>query len=387
MMRYLPAIACLLALASGASAHKLGEGYIFLRFHADRIEGRAEMHFNDLNRALPLDGDQDGKISPDELSAGIDKVHAYFREHIRLGRGADAYALTFTDHDVLSIQIGRYALVNFRIDGLAAVPDSIDVHYGCLFDRDPGHRGLVIIEYNERTRTLRHTKVGALVFDPARQDQTLCVPVETPRDQFLALLGRALVRAWAVLDHVLLLVCLCLLVVVRRAGRHWQPVPGFGAACPPALSAFLLLATAHAIGFAGAALNILEPPDRLTGSVAAAATLLIAFSGLVPLPAAASGVLVAVAGGAHGLLSAHALARYGLQPPAPPAPIAGGIVGAAAAQAVTFAVGVPIAYALSRARPYPRVILESASAVIAFLVLVLLVERAFELDSVLRFWS
>ena len=59
---------------SVAHAHSVGESYVFLQVKENALAGRVEIALDDLDRALSLDADADGKVTDAELEALVLKV-------------------------------------------------------------------------------------------------------------------------------------------------------------------------------------------------------------------------------------------------------------------------------------------------------------------------
>ena len=100
----LPAI--LTALTAGeASAHKLGESYLYLQIYRDHVSGRFEIALSDLNPALGLSG-TDQEITADNVEERIDFLQSYYREHVTISTTEGPLPIEFTTHDVLEVRGG-----------------------------------------------------------------------------------------------------------------------------------------------------------------------------------------------------------------------------------------------------------------------------------------
>src|SRR5262245_49594800 len=97
-------VCCLMAcvlLPALASAHALGENYIFVNFRDSSIDGRFEIHFDDLERKLGLRLRGTDAENLATLRANVSRVQAYIRSHFAIGpEQAAPYSLEFGDVNV-----------------------------------------------------------------------------------------------------------------------------------------------------------------------------------------------------------------------------------------------------------------------------------------------
>ncbi len=374
---------CLLFFASTAHAHKLGEGYIYLKVYNDRIEGRVEMTVDDLDKAVGLDQSQDGIVSAEELSTNIDSVHQYLAKTLQWGPADAGYAVRYVSHEVMNVQIGRYAVLHFLIDLPDGVPDILELSYACLFETDPKQRGLLILEWNEKTQTEGDESIAAAIFRPGheRQEVDLVAPVHS--STFLAFVRHGIWHIWIGIDHILFLMAFVLQAVVIVKNHRWQPVADFRPAFMTAVKIVTLFTIAHSITLSLAALGIVNLPSRLIESVIAASVVVAALNGIFPVMGNHIGVVIFGFGLFHGFGFASVLGHLGLQRGSVVLPLVGFNVGVEIGQIAVICIAVPIFYLLSRQKAYPGAILKGSSAIIAVIALVWLVERAFDLDPIL----
>ena len=135
------AAALLLALAAlPAWAHKSSDAYLQLRGGPQGTELRWDIALRDLDAALDLDADGDGRLTWGEIKAAWPRIeaHALARLHIAgcplhaAGRGLEQRA------------DGAYAVL--RLASACALPARPRIDYALLRDVDPTHRGLLKIE-------------------------------------------------------------------------------------------------------------------------------------------------------------------------------------------------------------------------------------------------
>ena len=143
-------------------AHKLGQSYIFLKVYSQEIQGRVEMTMGDLNTALGLDFRTDLSVTRDEIAVHIDAIKAYMLEKISMTSNGVPLDMRPTGYRLLSTSFAQYVLVEFTFGDLPSPTESIDIDYAVLFDREPEHRGLLVIEHNWRTNTFNNESTVSL---------------------------------------------------------------------------------------------------------------------------------------------------------------------------------------------------------------------------------
>ena len=73
-LQLLLAVAVVVSGARSASAHSLGEGYIFIDVTDTSLSGWVEVTPTDLDEALAIDSNGDGKVSDNELLTDLDRI-------------------------------------------------------------------------------------------------------------------------------------------------------------------------------------------------------------------------------------------------------------------------------------------------------------------------
>ena len=101
-------LAAMALVCANASAHTLGEGYLFINVSDEALAGRYEITLTDLDKAVPIDTNQDGKVVEAEVDAAIDRIKAYFGERIGLGNGTSEYPMRFVSHKLTRIPVGQF---------------------------------------------------------------------------------------------------------------------------------------------------------------------------------------------------------------------------------------------------------------------------------------
>ena len=359
-----------LLVALPAHAHRASDSYLSLQVDAATVTGQWEIALRDLDNALGLDTDGDGRIVWGEVRTRALEVEAFARTHLDLRAEAALCAGR-------AVQVG----VNRRSDGAYLVLDlafacpqttrEIELDYTLFADLDGEHRGLVRFEsagvseasvLGGETRVQRFRLAG---LDPMRA--------------FRRYAGEGVWHIFIGLDHVLFLICLLLSAVSRADTNDREGLSRVALRVVKLVSAFTL---AHSITLAFAATGLVALPVRWVESAIAASVGFVALRNLLPGVRAEGAVLAFGFGLLHGLGFASVLGELGLPSGALALALLGFNVGVEAGQlAITLGV-VPLTFALRDTALYRRAVLPLGSLAMAGVAALWLVERSLEIDAV-----
>lgn len=367
-------ISCLVSIVffcvtMAASAHTLSTGYLTLYNTSTNANGELHLALRDLDDAVGLDVNDDGKITWSELFSRKQAVCAYALSRLHIKGDGKEGTLRVDDFLVDNHSDGAYAVVRFTVDGIHD-PTRLQIDYDALFDIDPKHRGLVRLEHNGLTRLA--------VFGPTTRTQTFEVGETAPFDTLVTFIKEGIWHIWSGYDHILFLMSLLLPGVLRRRDGKWQPVE----AARPALINILKIVTAftaaHSITLSLAALGYVHLPSRLIESAIAASVVIAAFNNLVPLFGERCWMVAFGFGLLHGFGFANALRDLGLQHGSLAATLFGFNLGVEIGQLTIVAVFLPVALSLRQFLFYQRFILRYGSAVIILVASTWLAERVLD---------
>ena len=209
-------LACLVAVARPASAHKPSDSYLTLSSQAEVALVRWDIALRDLDEVVGLDTDGDGNVTWGELERAKPLVFATCLRSLQLSSAGQSCRGEAVKLRAIRHSDGAYAVVDLRF--VCAGPiERADVKYDLLFDVDAQHRGIahvgkqgspVTFSAGERQRTLDFTGASAPGLG--------------------SLIGLGALHIWHGYDHLLFLLALLLPAVVRRSEAHWVPVASFG---------------------------------------------------------------------------------------------------------------------------------------------------------------
>lgn len=304
------ALAALVALwpTTRAEAHAIGQSYFYLQVYEDRVTGRFEISLEDLNAVFWLAG-IDRRVTPETLDEAIPLLHDYYRDRVALFDESGApIAIRFTSHGLLD-ERGGYALLSFDVGDAAGVPERMTVDYHVLFDEDPEHRALLIVEHHWGTGTFANEARASLEFSPDARRQEFTFPTGSRTTGVVALAGRGAREISVGIDHLLFVVALLLPpAFVRYRGKGPLAPKAVLADAMPASAAF---AIGCALALVVGSIELVFLPPRLVETVVGASVGIVAVHAV--RPCLGRGFVMAAAGFGlfHGLGFSVTLYRLG----------------------------------------------------------------------------
>lgn len=351
---------CLAGAALTAQAHKASDAYLHLRSTPDAASLRIDVALRDLDVALDLDADGDGRLTWREVRAAWPAVEAYLRRHVEV----DACAWSSSERALERRSDGVYAALTLAgTCGNNAGPPLF--RYTVLGELDPTHRGLARVEMAGRPAALQ-------VLDPTKPATT-----PAPATQFLREgVHHILIGA----DHVLFLLCLLLPSVMRREGAGWQPVRRLGQALWPVAGIVTAFTLAHSITLGLAAMKWVTLAPSFIEPAIAVTIVLAAIDNLRPIFGGRRALVTFAFGLVHGFGFAGVLGELQL----PPGQFVWALLqfnlGLELGQLLIVALATSVLFAL-RARPrYPRWVIEGGSYAAMLIGMLWVVERTTELS-------
>jgi hypothetical protein len=368
MKRIAAALLLLLLLSSTASAHISSSGFLVIQVEGQSLKGSMELAIRDVELAVGVDANHDGKVTWGELRANETELTQYVAQHLSLSTQTSTCPLTFQTLEVNERVDGNYAWLPFTAH-CADAPQRLFVRYSLMEDLDPSHRGLLTLTSGATAQT------GVLGGGQAALAFTLDQPSRWRT--FLEYLRAGIEHIWGGIDHLLFLISLLLPAVLSRKTGHWEPVPSARPAFLSILKVVTAFTLAHSVTLTLAALGVVRLPSRLTESVIAASIVVAALNNIFPVVTESRARIAFGFGLLHGFGFASVLADMGLPAGARlPALVAFNLGIEAGQLAVVLAV-MPVVYQLRNGRLYRHGVLPWGSAAIAGLALVWLVQRAF----------
>ncbi|HKX41880.1 MAG TPA: HupE/UreJ family protein [Burkholderiaceae bacterium] len=297
MIRILLLALALLASA-GAQAHKASDAYLQLTAGEQGLVLRWDIALRDLDVAIGLDADDDGRLTWGEVRAAWPRIEAYAVPRLRI----DGCPLRLAGHGLERRGDGAYATL--RLESACALKTMPVLHYALLRDVDPTHRGIAKLQFADgRAPLLR-------LLEPTE------LPTAPPPGGFDFLLDgvRHIVTGY---DHVLFLLCLLLPAALRRSeaadrSARWEPVGRPLEAAWPVVGIVSAFTVAHSITLGLAAMKWVVLPAALIEPAIAVTIVLAALDNIRPIFPVRRVVVTFCFGLIHGFGFAGVLAELSL---------------------------------------------------------------------------
>ncbi len=358
-----------------AWAHKPSDSYLALTVRDGGIDGQWDIALRDLDYAIGLDGDGDGRLTWDEIRGRHGAIAAYALARLTLADGQGSCRPVATAQLIARHTDGAYSVLRFhaRCPGAAS---ALTIGYRLFAELDPQHKGLLRVDYAGRSATA--------IFDPEHARQTLALQAPDRVGQFAAYVRHGVWHIWLGYDHILFLLSLLLPAVLARDGPAARASVLAGAsgrlraAFIDVLQVVTAFTLAHTLTLTLASLSLVALPSRWVESAIAASVALAALNNLLPLfrdrrPLAAFGF-----GLIHGFGFASVLADLGLPRDALLQSLFGFNLGVELGQLAIVALFLPPAYTLRTTMLYRR-LMQGGSLLIALVAVVWLAQRALDL--------
>jgi len=371
-----------------AQAHSPDQSYIYLRIYKEAIGGRFEMTAKDMNKALDLNLDE--ALSIEAITPHLQKIQKYFISRSSFKGGGETYRVRFVAPTILSLEeTDDYVRFHFELDGVSKVPEEIDIFYNVLFDKDPIHRGVLIVEYNWKAGIVDNEALISNIYSGENTQQPLSLKDLSLWKGFIALVKLGIWHIWIGLDHILFVVALILPSVVRRRKPRlqvaaensgtWIPVDNFKSAFLYIIKIITFFTIAHSITLALASLNIITLPSWIVESIIAFSIALAAFHNITPIFKSKEWVIAFVFGLFHGFGFASVLGEKGLSGDYMILSLLGFNIGVELGQVLIICMVFPFLFLLRKQKIYPPII-KYGSLILILISFYWMFERIFDVE-------
>jgi HupE / UreJ protein len=351
-----------------SSAHIASNGFLVATVKQHEVSGSMELAIRDVELAVGVDQNQDGKVIWEELKAAEPKLARYLQEHVILSAQGRPCELSFGQMRVNDRVDGIYAWLPVQARCRVPVAD-LRISYSVLDTVDPSHRGLLTL-----------TAAGVVqtgVLGGSNTERVFSVNAPSRARAFVEYLKAGVWHILSGIDHLLFLLSLLLPAVLLRQRGQWEPVVKIRPALISVFQVVTAFTLAHSLTLTLAALDVVRLPSRLTESVIAASIIVAALNNIVPIVTESRARIAFAFGLLHGFGFASVLADMGLPPGARLVSLLSFNLGIELGQLAVVCAVMPIIYGLRGGLFYRRAVMPWGSAAIASLALVWFVQRAF----------
>jgi hypothetical protein len=291
-----------------AQAHKSSDSYLQIDAGPTGTTLRWDIALRDLDAALDLDADEDGKLIWAEVKTAWPRVQDYGLAHLQI----EGCALRVTDRALERRNDGAYAVMFIASD--CVLPTAPVIRYSLFREVDPTHRGIARVQRAGEPLALlmldptQAAAAASVVPQPAAS--TMAEPRSgSSRWEFLREGIRHILTGY---DHVLFLLCLLLPSVMRRTPEGWRPVERLSQAVLPVVGIVSAFTVAHSITLGLAAMKIVSLSPAFIEPAIAVTIILAALDNVWPIFPVRRVVVTFFFGLIHGFGFAGVLAELNL---------------------------------------------------------------------------
>ena len=291
----------LAALGFAAEAHKSSDSYLQIEAGPGGLTLRWDIALRDLDIALDLDADGDGKLTWGEIRAAWPRIESYATARLAI----DGCALHPGERALERRNDGAYAVL--YLSSACALPAVPVIRYSLFAEVDPTHRGIAKVQRPGQ-------EIALSVLDPSRAAPpgTAAAAAEAAAPSRWQFLEEGIRHILTGYDHVLFLLCLLLPAVMRRSDGRWQPVERLSQAILPVAGIVTAFTLAHSITLALAALELVSLPSWFIEPAIAVTIVLAALDNVRPIFPVRRIVVTFFFGLIHGFGFASVLAELNL---------------------------------------------------------------------------
>ena len=290
----------LAVFAAGAHAHKASDSYLQLDVGDKTLSVRWDIALRDLDAALILDANDDGRLTWAEVKDAWPRIETYAMARLRVAGCPLRLGSTALERR----NDGAYAVMILTSDcTLAASPT---ITYSLLREIDPTHRGIAKIQ-----RAGQPTVLSML--DPAHEVIGAAAVAGNPAPTVSGgFVREGVLHILTGYDHVLFLLCLLLPSVMRRTPAGWRPVETLSQAVWPVVGIVSAFTVAHSITLALAATKVVSLSPAFIEPAIAVTIILAALDNVWPIFPVRRVVVTFCFGLIHGFGFAGVLAELNL---------------------------------------------------------------------------
>lgn len=293
----------LIIFSAFLSAHQLSTAYANLQINDQGlITGEWQVRLYDLEQAIGVDSDGDGKLRWHELQTRSDGVNHYLAKQLSIHRGESKCTLALSDEWKIDSHFNEsYLLVPLRAQ--CALAGAIQINYNAFFKEDAGHKLLL----NQHSGAATSSRVLSdnqreIIWDVANGNTW------TTLGEFIY---QGMVHIWIGIDHILFLLSLMLTCVLVRRDNQWFAQTSIKRIVINTTWIVTAFTLAHSITLSATALGLLNFSSRWVEVGIAISVFLVALNNIFPL-VVRLGWLTFAFGLLHGMGFAGVLGELGL---------------------------------------------------------------------------
>lgn len=368
-----------LLLPGVALAHKESDAYVSLKTdprHPDELRGEWDIALRDLDFAVGIDSNRDGRITWGEVKAHRGAIERYVLPTLTIRGDGLVCPITASGQLIDAHSDGAYDVIPFVARCDKEVPDRLSLTYQLFRDIDPYHRGIITVD--------AHGRITEAILGP--EDPTTTLDINRPDRwrQFKSFVFDGILHIWTGPDHLLFILSLLLpsVLICRRRPFTlfdpgvWQPVERFWPAALELVKVISGFTVSHSVTLSLAVLGYVNLPSRLVESGIALSIIVAAFNNIYPLFKRRAWLVAFAFGFIHGLGFASGLAGLSLPPGAMAVSLGGFNVGVEIGQETAVLPLIALAFLIRSSRFYRIGVMRIGSWLIIAVATLWLIQRA-----------
>ena len=314
LLRVLLACAAVLGAVTPAHAHKSSDSYLQLDASPAGTTLRWDIALRDLDAALDLDTNEDGKLTWAEVKAAWPRVQDYALARLQI----EGCALRVTQQALERRNDGAYAVMFLASD--CVLNKAPVIRYSLFREVDPTHRGIarvqlagqpLVLAMLDPTQATAAAGGASAVAAPSQPGPAAAGDLHNASSGWV-FLREGIRHILTGYDHVLFLLCLLLPSVMRRTPEGWRPVERLSQAVLPVVGIVSAFTVAHSITLALAALKLVSLPPSFIEPAIAVTIILAALDNVWPIFPVRRVIVTFFFGLIHGFGFAGVLAELNL---------------------------------------------------------------------------
>ena len=314
LLRVLLACAAVLGAVTPAHAHKSSDSYLQLDASPAGTTLRWDIALRDLDAALDLDTNEDGKLTWAEVKAAWPRVQEYALARLQI----EGCALRVTQQALERRNDGAYAVMFLASD--CVLNKAPVIRYSLFREVDPTHRGIarvqlagqpLVLAMLDPTQATAAAGGASAAAAPSQPGPAAAGDLHNASSGWV-FLREGIRHILTGYDHVLFLLCLLLPSVMRRTPEGWRPVERLSQAVLPVVGIVSAFTVAHSITLALAALKLVSLPPSFIEPAIAVTIILAALDNVWPIFPVRRVIVTFFFGLIHGFGFAGVLAELNL---------------------------------------------------------------------------
>lgn len=358
-------------------AHKTSDSYLNITRSAQQSSISWSIAVSDLEYAVGLDVDANSRITWAEVLQRRSAIEAYVLSRLSLYNIKDQQK-QFCHINNKNLLVddktdGAYLVFNLTSPCLEQLTNNdFIIDYQLLFDIDKNHRGLILIQAEDKTTTR-----------VASPESHTFILQDKAASAIMVLTSYVVEGIWHILiglDHILFLLALLLPSVLLYKNRQWQQREKIRSCFLPVLKIVTAFTLAHSITLTLSVLNIVQLPAQAVEIIIAATVLFTCLHTVKPVFHQSLWKLAFVFGLVHGFGFANVLLDLGLEESTLAISLFGFNVGVEIGQLFIVSVFILFTAMVHRYWWYHTFIFKGGITVTAVLSCVWIVERSFNYE-------